>query len=467
MFRRITVAGRISDGRRAGLGAWDVWIGNAGIGAAHLLQPTWIAALLQLAGAAIGFAPARRFWRTFDSQPFRAPVGRGEWFLLLAAAPVAIAAIAATFPPGSLWQSEGRAYDVLEYHLQMPREYAAGNAIMPVAHNVYSYLPANVEMLYLLLIQTGKFVLSDTSTMAHLWGVFPSQFLHLALLLLTVVGIGLAPVKLGGFGRVVAMLTVLVVPWSLITGSLAYDEWGMMLFGSLALGLALGGKGDGGSAGKCRWEGLLIGTLLGLAVGSKLTAGIAFALPVVLVMLLRGNPRGLIQAILIASVLYLPWAVRTAVASGGNPVFPLAAKLLGRGGWTAEQVQRFEHGHSALQSQQSLAGRMGVLANASLLDEQWSPGWSSIYEWAGEEPPARDLWWKHVGILWVIAPLGILLALMGERSGQAMLLVAVLIAQAMGWMFLTHLQSRFCCPSSCRWRCFLGWGWKAVSVADC
>src|SRR5947208_3285867 len=97
------------------------------------------------------------------------------WLYSLLLVPLFLSAamlgIAAAFPPGTLWGSEGRGYDVLEYHLELPREYAQLNATAPLSHNVYSYLPANMEMLYLLLTQTGKVAFSSPS---HLWAVYPS-----------------------------------------------------------------------------------------------------------------------------------------------------------------------------------------------------------------------------------------------------------------------------------------------------
>ncbi len=177
-----------------GLGTYS--LAMLALGALHLLHPYWLALIVPLAGAAIGFPASRKFLRTFDWSPLKSPAQGAHWFLLLGAIPVAMALIAATFPPNTLWTSEGNAYDVLEYHLQMPREYAAANSILPVAHNVYSYLPANVEMLYLLLTDAARTVMGEVGSLGHLWGVFPSQFLHVALMMLTVAAIGLAPIRL-------------------------------------------------------------------------------------------------------------------------------------------------------------------------------------------------------------------------------------------------------------------------------
>ena len=41
-------------------------------------------------------------------------------------------------------------YDVLEYHLQLPREYHDAGRIQTLNHNIYSHFPLGTEMLFLL-----------------------------------------------------------------------------------------------------------------------------------------------------------------------------------------------------------------------------------------------------------------------------------------------------------------------------
>ncbi|HUO07179.1 MAG TPA: hypothetical protein VM008_02520 [Phycisphaerae bacterium] len=422
-------------------------------GALHLLNPPWLPLLLMGLAVAIGIVPTRNFLNRFDWSPMRTRCRRGEWMILLAGVPVAILLIAVTFPPGTLWVSEGRGYDVLEYHLEMPREYGDTNSIAPVSHNVYSYLPANVEMLYLLLMQTGRFAMGSgggnggpVSGPDHLWGVFPAQMLHACLALLSVLAIGTAPVRMKAIGRIAAMVAVLAIPWTIVTASLAYDEWGMVLYGTLALGLAMGNQ-KGASSG------VLIGVMLGLAVGCKMTAGVFFAAPVAVILLLRGRWKATAIAALTALALYAPWAIRAAVGSGGNPLFPLAANILPHDGWTADQVARFNRGHAALAEEQSFGGRLVALVRESVLNDQWSPGWGSIYVWAGERPPPAEAWWKHVGVLWLVVPLAIVLGFLrgvgsraGSRGRELSILLLVLVLQLAAWTFLTHLQSRFLLP---------------------
>ena len=57
-----------------------------------------------------------------------------------------LSTLAATVPPGPLWQDEPAGYDVSEYHLQVPREWYQAGRITPLQHNVFSYMPMNVEV---------------------------------------------------------------------------------------------------------------------------------------------------------------------------------------------------------------------------------------------------------------------------------------------------------------------------------
>jgi hypothetical protein len=92
-----------------------------------------------------------------------------------------------------------------------------------------------------------------------------------------------------------------------------------------------------------------MGLMLGGACATKYLAVGFAAAPVLLAMLglsLR-SPRRLghvPQAALAALLMFCPWLLRSAVYTG-NPVFPLATGVFGRGHWTAEAERRWIDGH--------------------------------------------------------------------------------------------------------------------------
>ena len=473
-----------------GLGVFS--LATLALGTIHLVEPAgfpWPPLVIPLAGTVIGYPATRRFAAKLDRSALTRHADRGQWLLILAAVPVAVLLIAATFPPGSLWTTEAHGYDVLEYHLQLPREYALNNSTAPLAHNVYSFFPANVEMLYLLQMQFAKTIMGAERDIGYLWGAFPAQFLHALLMLLAAAAVALFPIGtgkaapsnagaaaeapppqdpildyaspairvpdtrwFGPTGRAVAVLLFLGVPWTIVTGSLAYNEAGMLLFGTLALGLAL----DAGNPASRTSRALLVGILLGLSLGCKMTAGVVFALPVALIYCVHAaRERRQILALLLAAALaaavYLPWAARAAFASGGNPVFPLATSLLPRTDWSAEQAARFTQGHAPPAGITAPAAALRQLVQNSLLDSQWSvQPYPVLYALlnAKEDPPA-DLAapWKRVGLLWLALPLALAGALI-TRPGRsdAHILLAVAALQVLVWLLFTHQQARFLLP---------------------
>jgi len=392
-------------------------------------------ALILLAAAC--YVPARRALAAINTAPLRDRLRPSHLLALVAAIPVAVLFIAASYPLGTLWASEANGYDALSYHLQLPREYAANNSIAPVTHNIYSFMPATVEMLYLLLMQLARgpfaHALALPQDSSHLVVMYAAQFLHAIMMLLAAAALLLAPIKLSATARCIAALAFLATPWVLVTGSLPYNESGMLLFGTLALLLTLS---HGRSAA------LPIGLLLGLAITSKLTAGLYFALPIAAILLCRGQLRPLLIVIAASLLLYSPWLLRTALHARGNPVFPFAANILGQAHWSDEQVARWQAGHRARPDQQSLGQRLVALGEASLGHEQWSPSIASIRKASGDQSPAPA--WQRTGLLFILFAIAAALAL--RRTRVAWWLLLVLILQILAWLTLTHLQSRFLLP---------------------
>ena len=88
--------------------------------------------------------------------------------------------MAALMPPGVMSTPEPNGYDVVEYHLQVPREWYEWHRIVPLHHNVFSFMPMNMEMHYLLAMH-----LSDGP-----WaGMYLCQIMHLCMMVLAVLAV--------------------------------------------------------------------------------------------------------------------------------------------------------------------------------------------------------------------------------------------------------------------------------------
>lgn len=413
-----------------------------------------------VAGGVLGLAAIARsdLWRDRDafgevtSDWLRAP-GGWAWLWLAAMPFLALAVITALLPPGVMWPGEPHWYDVVSYHLQLPREWYEIGRIVPLEHNVFSYFPLNVEMHYLLAMHlTGG-----------PWnGMYVAQFMHLAMVALTVVAVYAfaradAPSRLNA---VVAGLAVAVVPWMAQLGSIGYNEGGLLLFGTLAMGwafraalhptrrlkrFAVAGLMAGFACGS-KLTGvpevlLAVGALAGLAVlvthwqGRRQPTEAAPAEPALDDALPstpvapppeeqppadHGVPLGLrlagVVTFFVAGVLaFAPWLVKNQ-AWAGNPVFPEAATVLGQAHFSDTQVKRWQLAHSARPDQQSTVGRL----------KEWT----------------RQVWgnWQYG---YLLVPLGLVAAAAAyDRPGTWMLL-GMLVILSVFWLGFTHLQGRF------------------------
>lgn len=403
------------------------------------------------------------------------------WPIFLAMPAVAVLLVAAASPPGWLWDSEFGGYDALSYHLQLPQEWFIRGSLHPLEHNVYSYLPSYVEAAF---IHVGALMGVPTSPQpgsAHIGlvagdgvGLLACQYLHAGITIVaawiiaaaageaiilarashTDGGAGIPPASSNAAGGAclspaiglipaLAGIIVLSTPWTIVVGSLAYNEMAMIALGAGAFLVACE---SGLSRLSC---GAIVGALIGVACGAKPTALLMFTAPVSLLLIAaayihvrqqRRNSAMFIRVVttsmttfaaaaVAGMIMLLPWLIRNAL-HGGNPVFPFLTSIFGHAHWTPEQVARYAAAHSF---QGSLADRLALIVLPDASD------------------PAGQ---RHRGMLhpqWFAFFPAVILA-----SGVAIVrsrtrLVAVtiftgFIVQAFIWLFATHVQSRFLLP---------------------
>ena len=406
-----------------GLGTFSLII--LGLGLAGWLNRATAIALLAI-GIACGIAElVRRRWRPDALREWLAAPASWGWAGLIVVPFTSLMTVGAMLPPYLLWTpEEPHGYDVVEYHLQVPREWYEAGRIVPLHHNVFSFFPFNVEMHYLLAMQLrgGPWM-----------GMYLAQFMHGAFVVLTVLAVcGLASREdrvpregtsaMGRGAPVVALIAMAATPWLTQLGAIAYDEGGLLLFGTLAIGWALRGLRD-----PARLIGrlALAGAMAGFACGSKLTAvpEVLIAIGVLVAVLgsfvpgLRNVPwrmraAGVGLFGLIGALCFAPWLVRTAVWSRGNPVFPEAQSLLGRGYFSEVQSERWHRAHSP----------------------------------RPDASPAKAAWTEIVASWqygFLLVPTALAAVIVGRRSPDVWFLGALLFLLAVFWLGFTHLQSRF------------------------
>ncbi len=368
--------------------------------------------------------------------------------LTLWAPALGITAIAACNPVGGgLWGSEFGGYDAMSYHLQLAKEWAAGPAgrLWPNGHNVYSYLPSYMEAAFTHLAalsigggDAATRMIGDESR----W-VYSCQFLHMGMgvvaailtarLVVVLAERAGASARVAGFSGIAGAALLLGTPWTVVVGSMAYNEMAMlaMMAGAL-LACADADLRPG-------LRGVIVGGLVGIACSAKPTAlllvGPAAGIALLALPTDRESRTARARAAAVACgaiagiVAIAPWLVRNALASGGNPVFPFGADLLGRDHWTAEQIARYARAHivdlGPWQRLIALVSPSGIVPHEQARGfghEQWA-----YVPWMGLIALAIVIAWKPT-----------------RRAG--LVLAGVLASQLIAWLAFTHLQSRFLLP---------------------
>ncbi len=367
------------------------------VGAMHALA---YAPLVLLLGSTIaGYTTLSAHLKSLKYSNLLKPIdARWLFFGIAIAIPVAVLLTAACFPAGTLWHTEGKGYDVLEYHLQLPKQFTAAGSIAPVRGNIYSYLPLNIEMLFTLMAGLVKILPGWGGLYSLIYG---SQLLMAAVTGIAAIAVALAPLQLSWRGRAIAMLLFISTPWVIVIGSLAYNDPAVLLLAAVVLPLSI--------IGESRQVFWLLGLLLGLAVGVKMTAGISIALPVAAIWIARRRWRDLLMVILISTAVYSPWMARSMIASHtrqsiGNPIFPLFAHTLGMDHWSKNLAARFDRGHTAPPRDAGIVGHLHAMADQWFLDRQFGAGVTAMADALARHPGypgPKTPWFLRFGIIWI------------------------------------------------------------------
>ncbi len=248
----------------AALGLGMIGLAALGLGLAGVLNRfTSIAMLLPglpLGGLALRTIHRQRLATSTAPRPFH-----WHWLWLAVAPFLAVALIGTMVPPGLLWNpEEPHGYDVVEYHLQVPREWYEAGRIVPLKHNVFSYFPMGVEVHYLLAMEID----------GGPWeGMYLAQLMHLTLIVMTVLAAWGVAVQFGAnrASATVAAVALATIPWMAQLGAIAYNEGGLLLYGTLAIGWAMQGLSAVTERSRLR-SFALAGVMAGFACGTKLTA---------------------------------------------------------------------------------------------------------------------------------------------------------------------------------------------------
>jgi len=420
---------------------------------------------LMVAGLVCGLAKIARVRQKWNWNRLRkAMAKKASWasLWLLATPFLAVALLGALSPPGVLWGGEPNGYDVVAYHLQVPREWFEAGRMMPLHHNVFSYFPFNVEMHYLaaMHLHGGPWA-----------GMYTAQLMHVAFMVLCVLAVAavaaalaeqegrgnplqgdaVSPTPAGGCRNssrcaAIAGVAAATVPWLTLLAGVAYNEGGLLLFGTLAVGWAMLALRS--ASGPLRPM-LVGGAMAGFACGTKLT-GVPMLLMGVPIAVLAGllairQMRKLLSwlpalgaFVLMGMVTFSPWLLRNAIWTG-NPVFPELPQL-GHRPFDDTQVQRWRQAHSPRADQQVLAAR---------LHAAWTEIVADYDPWSGrvQNGSPTDLTNQPEPAAWrfgyLLLPLGLAAWAASMGRGQSWIAGILLAVLSIFFVGFTHLQGRF------------------------
>lgn len=327
-------------------------------------------------------------------------------------------------------------YDVREYHLQAPKEWWLAGGIDFLPHNIYANMPMAAEIHSLTAIMTWSFFGSNPATEAWWWGALSGKLLiaGYAILMGIVVGAAVRLLAIEQEFSTASSLTasrwcrVVAISFPAIVegASLGLNESAIacnFAVGLLVLFVALQANSNSANFPSPFETTALISLAAGGAIACKYTA-VALILPVLFGLWLYYFSHRITPKLLII------WPVMLIVGGGiwyfkngwlaGNPVYPLAANVLGGETLNAEKIAQWNAGHA-----------------------------TPATTFAALQQSVADLLWKWRLQGWVTLPLVILgtATLATHRSRQLLYsLTAAAGFTFFVWWLATHRVDRFLIP---------------------
>lgn len=321
--RALRVAARMGLAERLaldyGLGAGLLGVLTLVLGRLGWLSP-WLFRI-GLAAIAIPGLATSRLWTAK-----RPAIGRSGWIAIALIVPFLVPLILGSMLPAI-------DFDVIEYHLQGPKEYYQAGRIAFLPHNVYTSMPFGVEMLHLASME----ILDD-----WWWGALAGQLAVALFAPAAAVMVAAATARVASpKAAAIAALVYLSTPWVYRMGVIAYVE-GPLCFYHAALVWAVALGTESGSV----WG--LMGLLAGAAMGCKYPALISAVIPfgaLALVACVRKrSPIPLAAYAAGWAVVIGPWLLKNVVETG-NPVYPLADRVFHSRQWDSVREARWSNVH--------------------------------------------------------------------------------------------------------------------------
>ena len=227
-------------------------------------------------------------------------------------------------------------YDALEYHLAVPEKFLQKGGFHFIQNNVYSNFPFNIEMLYLIGLQSGREIVPKLIN-------FCFYLLNL-LVIYSICHYLKTP-------RLISLIAVLLFSTFFITNSLTlycYIELGITFFILLLFYTFL------------HWidsrkieDFLVLSVLSGVIIGCKYTTILIYFIPFLIILIIEllfiekkmsVSIAKILLFIFVTITIFSPWIIKNLVLTG-NPVYPLCYSLFGGRDWSVQQSTLFTVSH--------------------------------------------------------------------------------------------------------------------------
>lgn len=338
-----------------------------------------------------------------------------SWLWLVAASPLILFVIGVSIlPPYE--------YDVVEYHLQVPKQWYAAGQISVLPHNIYSGMPMGAEMWALL-----PMVFQPWESDWYFGALTGKLVMGLFTLLTAGLLYGAGKQLSGIWAARAAALSAIGVPWLIYQSGTGLVD-GVWAFYTLAavypVLIVLTRSEEQDDKFPIAGLAILSGLMAGMAFSVKYPALLMAVLPVLGLWLfaVRAQWKTLGMYIVAVTVIVSPWLIKNAVATH-NPVYPLAGNVFPEEERTAEQVQQWNQAHQVPRDAQG---------NTYSVD-QLTSGISTLL---GRSP------WAGI----TIVPLAIAALWLAPRRLAVPLAILLAVCWVVWWGF-SHRLERFLIPA--------------------
>jgi hypothetical protein len=315
-------------------------------------------------------------------------------------------------------------FDVREYHLQAPKEWFQSGRISFLPHNIYASMPLAAESHAMVSMSWWAICGGDGD--GWWWGAMSGKLILAIYLMLAASIAGCTARQLAG-NHVAPWVQAIVLWMPQLHGNASFglNESALACYVALAHWSFI--------AQRSRPRAWTVGLCVGAMVACKYTSVVLLApWPILWICVASAKSnrwRQVTVVLLAAMIIATPWLMKNFVQTG-NPVYPLAARLLGGETMDAAKIQQWNAAHAVPPTWRGREGEWQLLQGVRILTQ-------SLRKLTDQLP-------LQSGLLLPLAAVGMVLG--WRHASTRAVTLSILFGIALWWM-LTHRLERFVLPA--------------------